>query len=85
MVHERSYERNAQLSSAHTGNPESDETRMVTANRSIASRWGTRKLLESDWLADAKSDARRSTLAGVLTPEQLDVLLSALKGTEGVS
>ena len=33
--------------------------------------------------ADAKSDARRSTLAGVLTPEQLDVLLSALKGTEG--
>ena len=33
--------------------------------------------------ADAKSDARRSTVAGVLTPEQLDMLLSALKGTEG--
>ena len=33
--------------------------------------------------ADAKSNARRSTVAGILTPEQLDTLLMALKATEG--
>jgi hypothetical protein len=31
----------------------------------------------------AKSDTRRSTLASVLTPEQLDMLLKALKETKG--
>ena len=33
--------------------------------------------------ADATSDTRRSSVAGVLTPEQLDTLLAALKGTAG--
>jgi hypothetical protein len=33
--------------------------------------------------ADAKSDARRSTVAGILTSEQLETLLSALKETVG--
>jgi RNA polymerase sigma factor (sigma-70 family) len=32
---------------------------------------------------DAKSDARRSSVAGVLTSEQLETLLTALKATEG--
>jgi RNA polymerase sigma factor (sigma-70 family) len=32
---------------------------------------------------DAKSDARRSSVVGVLTTEQLDTLLTALKATEG--
>src|SRR5262249_34794833 len=33
--------------------------------------------------ADAKSDTRRSTVAGMITVDQFDELLQALKGTKG--
>jgi RNA polymerase sigma factor (sigma-70 family) len=55
------------------GKPLAVQSQMVTAPESFWDQIG--------W-DSVKSDSRRSTLAGVLTPEQLDSLLKALKETK---
>jgi hypothetical protein len=55
------------------GKPMNIESEIVTAPESFWNQIG--------W-GDAKSGTRRSTLAGVLTPEQLDMLIKVLKETK---
>ena len=56
------------------GRPLQIQSQVITAPDGFWSQIG--------W-ADAKSDTRRSSVATVLTREQLDTLLGALKGAEG--
>ena len=56
------------------GQPLAIQSQMVSAPETFWDQIG--------W-GDAKSDARRSTVAGILTPDQLNTLVMVLKATDG--